>query len=290
MLGFSRPTVLLMVTICLGGCGQARLREHHTYLVANGCTNQGSAVIGTGQAGPSTPSLALLRVEIEGDGKLAEVRYLAGWRDAVAVDEVFKNEPAPFPTDREQERKAREPLRKAREEILQELAKQLKEAASHTGAGNEKMEAETERALVRALTLERRLRARETGDFPEAPAEKYVIVFSSDPDRIFADLSAVVDRVRQEGVLVDAIDTIARQHKQKQDDAIRKEKQLLDAWNRIGVRIRDLGASLADNKHPEPDPKDARARQDREKRDLEDLERRLQTYRLDLLHFREQTR
>lgn len=210
----------LFLVLAMTGCGATNIAEHRTYLART----------------TDTGEFSLFRVSVSGNAKMAAIKYGAGWQKAEAVDEIFKNVLAP-PGGTEPDLYA--PIREAQAERIEKLAKKLESLDLDDG------DFETiEDGLVQTLTLERRLKGRETSASPEAPAEKFVIVLSADPEKVFEEIAAVVDRQRNEGAVLKTVQALK---KQEGEAASSGEKATQMFWATIEASFPDLQISLAEN-------------------------------------------
>lgn len=177
-----RIVALAAVTMVIcSGCGHTRINEHRTYMAVNG----------------QTGDVSLFRVSVEGYSEMAEAKYQAGWKNSEAVDELFKDVAAPLGGTRDKED---ELLQETQLKMIEDITKKLREAASDPAKGDEVKKYED--MLVQARSLIRRVRANETSEVPYAPAEKFVIVFSADPNRVFGELAGVVERQANEASIL----------------------------------------------------------------------------------------
>jgi len=219
----------IMMVLLAAGCGNTAVREQRTYVVNN----------------PESGDLALFRTEIRAEGTFATTDYRAGWVDARAVDEVFRDQ-TPATVD-EHERRVQERLAQARLAQVDQVCDLLEGLGPDTDPA--RVEA-IERALVQALTLERRLRQGAAQASPGAPPERFVMVFSADPEPVWAELSAAIERQRQEGELIDTIarlgDAAGRDARQRAE----REAAAVKAWRGIdaaGYRVtRSATAAVVD--------------------------------------------
>lgn len=173
----------LALGFLLTGCGHTRLEEVHTYVARD----------------VDREELSLVRVTIRGQSLSSKTRYEARWKPAAAVDEYFNADTAP-PAQTSTDPEAK--LRDAQGEIVASLAKKLKVAAED---GNSEKVQMLEEQIARALGLVRRVKALQTTDATESPAEKFVIVWSANPDVVFDQIAQVVEKQESEGAILDTV-------------------------------------------------------------------------------------
>ena len=172
----------------LTGCGHTRLEEVHTYVARDS----------------EREELSLVRVTIRGSAWASKTRYEARWKPAAAVDEYFNADTAP-PVQANTDPEAK--LREAQVDIVATLAQKLKEAAEDRKP--EKVRA-LEEEIARAMGLVRRVKALQTTNAAESPAEKFVIVWSANPDVVFDQIAQVVEKQESEGAILETVSALRR--------------------------------------------------------------------------------
>jgi len=142
-------------------------------------------------------SVSVFEVNIESTSKLAKVRYRAGFRDADAVDQVFKDVTIP-PSIQEFENL--QTIKSAEQSIMGELTSQMQTAYQEGDYVTTEL---LFHQMTRAQSLERRLRYSLTSAVPEAPAEKFVVAYSADPDEVFQAITdAALGQQAQQNLLL----------------------------------------------------------------------------------------
>jgi len=222
-----RTPLLLAILVCAllaVGCGTTTINEHRTYLART----------------PETGEFSFFRVSIQGHAELAAVKYSAGWQKAEAVDELFKNVLAP-PGSTASDLLA--PVREAQTKAMADLSKELQtKLAKPLDTENTKAIQDLERRMVQALSLERRLQSRQNSDVPEAPAEKFVVVVSADPEKVFGQIAEVVERQRNEGAVIKTIQAL---QSKKEGNATAEDQARRIFWSQIEARLPSLRQTVA---------------------------------------------
>lgn len=178
----------LALGFLLTGCGHTRLEEVHTYVARDADREE----------------LSFVRVTIRGHAWASKTRYEARWKPAAAVDEYFNADTAP-PVQANTDPEAK--LREAQVDIVATLAQKLKEAAEDRKP--EKVRA-LEEEIARAMGLVRRVKALQTTNAAESPAEKFVIVWSANPDVVFDQIAQVVEKQESEGAILETVSALRR--------------------------------------------------------------------------------
>ncbi|MBI5695328.1 MAG: hypothetical protein HZC51_06255 [Nitrospirae bacterium] len=178
--------MVLLAFMCFGiaGC-YTHINERHTYIGKN----------------KANGDLSLFRVTIDGYADTSEVKYVAGWRNAEAMDEVYKDEKASLGDKNE---KNYDIIRTAQTELVKSLTNQYRNMASKPDPDSKSKAKELKAMLVEAMGLLRDIKAKQTTESPNAPAEKFMLVFSSNPDNVFAEIEQVTSRQKNEGTLLSA--------------------------------------------------------------------------------------
>ena len=180
-----RGTVAALAPV-LAGCGHTNLSQVHTYVARDTARNEFSFV----------------RVTIRANALTSKTRYAAHWKPASAVDEYFNADTAPPLRDEENPEAT---IRKAQNKIVGGLSDQLIEASR--GDDPEAIRSLEER-LALAMGLTRRIKAKQTSSVSEAPAEKFVIVWSSNPEVVFEQIAQVVEKQESEGAILDTVSAL----------------------------------------------------------------------------------
>lgn len=244
----------LVLALLPTGCGHTTLQEVHTYVARD----------------VEREEFSFVRVTIRGQSLSSKTRYEARWKPAAAVDEYFNADTAP-PVQASTDPEAK--LRDAQGDIVASLAKQLKEAAEERNP--EKVRA-LEEEIARALGLVRRVKALQTTDATEAPAEKFVIVWSADPDVVFDQIAQVVEKQESEGAILETVAALRRADETRTEQGDRLAETL---WNGLLSDSKSLASPLA------ADAQDADAEKARKA-----LAKSLETYRRRLRDFLEGAR
>jgi hypothetical protein len=168
------------IALVLGGC-QATVKEDKIFLAENA----------------EKQDLSLVRIQVKGYAENADMKFRAGFRNASAVDEVLKGETTPITIQGTEPDETA--LNNASSEIVTILAGKLKEAYQNRRPLEEIKQLEAE--LTRARSLARIVRAAETSQIGEAPAQKYIIAFSADPSKVFKAIADTTARGDAEGAV-----------------------------------------------------------------------------------------
>jgi len=213
---------------------------------------------------------SFVRMTIRGHALSSKTRYEARWKPAAAVDEYFNADTAP-PVQTSTDPEAK--LRDAQGDIVASLTEKLKQAADDRNA--EAVRA-LEEEIARAMGLVRRVKALQTTDATEAPAEKFVMVWSADPDVVFDQIAQVVEKQESEGAILETVAALRRADETRAEQGDRLAESL---WKGLLSDSKSLASPLAADA-PDADAEKARKA----------LAKSLETYRRRLRDFLEGAR
>jgi len=244
----------LVLALLLTGCGHTTLHEVHTYVARD----------------VDREEFSFVRVTIRGCSLSAKTRYEARWKPAAAVDEYFNADTAP-PAQTSADPEAK--LKDAQGDIVASLTDKLKETA---GKDTPEKARALEEEIARAMGLVRRVKALQTTNATESPAEKFVIVWSANPDVVFDQIAQVVEKQESEGAILDTVAALRRADETRAEQGDRLAQTL---WNGLLSDSKSLASPLAADA-PDADAEKARKA----------LAKSLETYRRRLRDFLEGAR